>query len=99
MTETPPDTTLETQMDAGPPKARRRFSAGIRKLDMKMIMTAAQVATLDAFYVTTLSGGALTFDYAHPRTGATETYRIGALSYTHRGPSVYIVNFQLKQQP
>ncbi len=92
-------TTLETQMDAGPPKARRRFSAGERKLDIKMIMTEAQVVTLDAFYVSTLSGGALTFDYTHPRTSSLETYRIASLSYKHRTKGTYNVSFQLKQQP
>ena len=97
--ETPPDTTLETQMDAGPPKARRRFSAGVRKIGVKMIMTTAEVATMDAFYVATLQGGALTFDYDHPRTGVSQTYRINGLSYQHLTPGEYRVGFQLMQQP
>jgi hypothetical protein len=97
--EQPPDIIVETKMDAGPPKARRRFSAGIRPIKVKMLMTTAQVETLDVFYITTLAGGALTFDYTHPRTEASETYRIGKLLYTHISNDFYDVSFELKQQP
>lgn len=97
--EQPPNIIIETKMDAGPPKARRRFSTGIRPIKIRMLMTTAQVEILDVFFVTTLQGGALTFDYNHPRTGASEVYRIGNLNYTHRSNDFYNVSFELKQQP
>ncbi|MBK8909231.1 MAG: hypothetical protein IPM60_15525 [Rhodospirillales bacterium] len=69
------ETAIRTQMEAGPPKVRRRFTAGIRTMGMQLRLTADQVATLDAFYDTTVAGGTLPFDWVHPRTGVAATYR------------------------
>lgn len=99
LVEQPPDVLLETRMDIGPPKVRRRFSAGVRPLKITMLMTTTQVATLDAFFVTTLLGGALTFDMDDPRTESSNTYRMGIPNYEHRTFGLYIVTFDLKQQP
>jgi len=62
-------------MDAGPAKTRPRFTAGVRPIQIPMIMTDDQVTTLETFYTTTLAGGALKFDFRLPRTGAVVTYR------------------------
>ena len=66
--ESPPDTVLRTKMDVGPAKIRRRSTAGIRPLSVQLDLDATQVAALDAFYLGTLQGGALAFDWVHPRT-------------------------------
>ncbi len=34
--EQAPDTLIRTQMEAGPPKVRRRFTAGIRTMDLQL---------------------------------------------------------------
>jgi hypothetical protein len=74
--ETLPDALLRTRMDAGPAKQRRRFTAAPRSLAaVTDLMTAAQGATFEAFFETTLQMGALPFDWAHPRTQATKTFR------------------------
>jgi chitodextrinase len=73
--ETAPDMMLETQMDAGPPKARRRFTAAPRPVTGTLVLTQAQRATLDSFYVNTLQGGVLPFEWTHPMTGAIVVYR------------------------
>ena len=44
-----------------------------RAFGCQMLVKRADVATLDAFYMTTLAGGTLTFDWTHPRTGAAAT--------------------------
>lgn len=72
--EQPPDIVLRTEMDVGPPKLRRRTTAGIRPVIGRIFCTKAQVATLDTFYVTTCASGSLSFDWTHPRTGAAATY-------------------------
>lgn len=66
-----PDNTLRSGNDAGPAKVRRK--AGLIPFPMAVVMlcTAAQVGTLQTFVNTTLSGGALRFEWTHPRTGAT----------------------------
>jgi hypothetical protein len=73
--EQAPNTVIRTQMEAGPPKVRRRFTAGIRILGLQLQLTAEQVETLDGFHDATLQGGALAFDWVHPRTGLAMTCR------------------------
>jgi hypothetical protein len=68
--EATPDTVLRTEMEQGPAKLRQRTTAGVRTLSVGYLLSAAQVATLETFYLTTLSGGAAAFDFTHPRTGA-----------------------------
>jgi len=74
--ERAPDTVIRSAMEAGPPKVRRRFTAGIRLIDCQVRLTPAQVETLDSFFDSTIAGGALSFDWKHPRTGAAVTYRL-----------------------
>lgn len=90
LTETAPNLTIRTQMEAGPAKVRQRFTAAPRPVQGELVLTESQANTLDTFYVTTLAGGALRFGWRHPRTDAAVTYRfteppsyqqIGALQY------------------
>ncbi len=64
------DTIIRTDMDVGPAKTRQRSTAGVGELQMTYLLSVAQAAAMDDFYATTLSGGSLSFDYTHPRTGA-----------------------------
>lgn len=73
--ETFPNGKLRTQMDQGPAKQRRRYTAAVRPLRVMIEGTRAQMAILDDFYVTTLAMGALTFTKTMPRTLATVTFR------------------------
>ena len=70
-----PDMVVRTEMDAGPAKLRRRFTAAVRPLKGRIEITRAQAATLETFYVTTLAGGALPFDWTSPRTLETVSMR------------------------
>jgi len=70
-----PDSAVRTKMDAGPGKARRRFTAAPEPIKAAIIVTAAQLATLKTFFVTTLASGALRFDWVHPITQAAATFR------------------------
>jgi hypothetical protein len=70
-----PDLTVRSRMSVGPDKVRRRASVGTRQFDVELDITATQVATLEAFYLTTLEGGALTFEWKDHRTGDAIDYR------------------------
>jgi len=61
-----PDITIKSNVDAGPAKVRRRFTAGVEPISGTMIMTAAQLATFDTFFNTTLLGGSLRFSWTKP---------------------------------
>ena len=61
-----PDITIKSNVDAGPAKVRRRFTAGVSPVTGTMIMTAAQLTTFDTFFNTTLLGGSLRFSWTKP---------------------------------
>jgi hypothetical protein len=73
--EEPPSVTARTQMDAGPDKVRRRTTVGIRPLAVQLDLTKTQVETLDVFFVTTLKGGSLPFDWVDPRNQTAHSLR------------------------
>ena len=68
--ETVPDTVLRTNMEQGPAKIRQRTTAAVRGLRAGFLMSRAQVATLETFYLTTLQGGIGSFSFTHPRSGS-----------------------------
>jgi hypothetical protein len=98
--EQAPKNTIRTEMDAGPPKVRQRFTAGIRPIKGSLKLTKAQVETLDVFYVTTLKSGSLRFDWTHPRTGAATEFRFTAPpSYTSQGQDTWTAQLELEVLP
>lgn len=70
-----PKNTVETEMEAGPLKSRRRYTKVFRKFQVSMIMTGDQAATFETFYFDTCSSGAAPFDWLHPRTRAPMSFR------------------------
>lgn len=68
-----PDVTLRTEMDAGPAKARRRFTAATAPITGSLMLTSAQLADLLTFYDQV--GGFTIFDTTDPRTGAYQRQR------------------------
>lgn len=98
--ERPPDTTLRSTMDEGPAKVRRRFTAGVRVFSVTVALTRAQVETLDAFYRTDLQGGALRFDWTHPRTLAAVQFRfIAGPRYVPQSQTEWLTQLQLEILP
>ncbi len=77
--ETLPFPVLRTAMQTGPAKQRRTSTAAETPIAFVTdVMTAEQAATFEAFYLVTLLTGALPFDWVHPRTQQTMTYRFTA---------------------
>lgn len=74
--EKAPTLALRTSMDVGPAKVRPRQAAGVTMLTCAFRLTPAQRASLLAFWQTTLAGGALSYSWAHPVTGAAITCRL-----------------------
>lgn len=63
-------------VDAGPAKTRKLFNNPTRQVRWRLQpLSQTQREALDAFFITTLSEGALPFDYADPSTGQTRQYR------------------------
>ncbi|MCK4945413.1 MAG: hypothetical protein KAS59_04040 [Alphaproteobacteria bacterium] len=73
--ETVSDSVIRTSMEQGPAKLRRRTTAAVRELFVSYLMSKDQVIALEAFYLTTLQGGSLSFDFTHPRIETTVSCR------------------------
>lgn len=98
--EVPPRTALRTNMDAGPVKVRRRYSANVRLLKVRYSLTAEQVELLDQFFVETAEGGAVSFTWVHPRTGVEVEVRFGAEPrYTVKSPDLYLAEVEIEILP
>jgi hypothetical protein len=97
--ETPQTATIRTQMDAGPAKARRRFSARVDNLQLNFLLSDTDLDTLLTFYTTTSKEGSLRFNMTHPRTGATDEFRfIDAPGYNRAG-NHYRVSVPVEKMP
>lgn len=91
------DNTIRTQSDGGSVKLRRRFTAVPVKYTISLTLTAAQKATLDGFYVTTLKDGSLPFEWVLPAEQTTKDFIFMASpQYTAVGPSTYMVQLELQ---
>ena len=73
------DAVARTSMDSGPPSRRNRFTAVPRQVKVRIVLTGAQRQTFDSFFASTLSNGALSFDWEDPVTDA-------SVSFVFRGP-------------
>lgn len=85
--ETTPDLVVRTPMSVGPAKVRRRATVAVRTFAVEWRLTRAQVALLDDWFVSTLEGGALPFEFRHPRTADTLAFRfVERPAYAPRAP-------------
>lgn len=73
--ESLPNNLTRTPMETGPAKVRRRTTSSPYQISIPYVLTGEDTATLDAFYLTTLMSGALSFTMLHPRTGQQITCR------------------------
>lgn len=59
--------------ELGAPMSRKRGSAGPQRHELAVSLSAAQYATFQTFYQTTINYGADNFTWVHPVTGAATT--------------------------
>lgn len=70
-----PDQTIESQMDAGLPKARRRYTQNYRPIQATIWCDADQHALFEFFYEEALGGGVLPFHWVNPLTQVLAEFR------------------------
>lgn len=99
--EAPQDQTVSSEMDAGPPFVRRRFSAATRRIQRTLLMTDAQLATFEAFWDTDIAAGALPIQLDHPRTGDAVDALVRPATYqiAKQGDLYWAVSFTLEVLP
>lgn len=64
--ESLPNVSIRSQMDAGPDKVRRRASSGVRVIQGDLILTADELVDFKDFYNNDLLGGSLRFNWLDP---------------------------------
>jgi hypothetical protein len=102
---TAPNVVIRTAMDAGPAKIRRRFSTNVYSVQGEVLMNGAQIATFLDFFLNTLAGGALPFQWTVPWNGHPVDFRfakppdLGALAPRASLAEPYAVPLSLEMLP
>ena len=91
---------LRSEMDAGPAKQRRRFSAATYYFNVSYVLDESQLDDLNYFYTIDLYGGSLPFDWIHPRTGDEVQARfMSPISFSVLSGQYYKLNLELEVLP
>lgn len=78
--ETLPDVVKRTEMDAGPAKSRRRFTAQVTPIKAKLLLSAAEKGYLEIFFNTTTAGGSFSFTFPHDGSDVLKSVKPPTLS-------------------
>ena len=93
---------IRSQVDSGPEKRRKRFTAATRPLQGQMQMTRAQLNTLETFFNETVNYGANAFDFPKPGFEDGSTYCVAFRAppnWINVGGDVYRVSLDFEIQP
>lgn len=95
------DNLLETQMEQGPYKTRRRGTARFEQLTICIRMDADQLAIFEDWFYDTLGDGSLIFNWRHPRTfnPVTMQFRKPPPTIHPAAYDVYDVTMKLEVRP
>lgn len=67
--------TIRTNMDKGPKKVRKRFSAAVRRVNLEIYLEGSERADFDDFFKNDLDEGAKKFDWEDPVDDETVEFR------------------------
>ena len=94
--ETLPNVMIRSEMDAGPAKSRRRFTAQVTPIKAQLLLTTTEKGYLETFFNTTTAGGSLSFTFPH--NGADVLRFTEAPTFSKTGLA-WTVDFELEQLP
>lgn len=99
--EAPQDNAIRFTPEVGPSMTRRRGTSRVTNVSITLPpMTGAQATTLEDFYRDDLKDGNLTFTWAHPRTGASATFKFaGPYRLSHIALDLWQASFELEALP
>lgn len=92
-----PDQLIETPMEAGKPKVRRRYTMNNPTFTVTIAMTLGQKAIFETFFDEDLQGGSLPFTWVNPTSQLATTFRFRkpVPKWTVRG-NAYLVSAALE---
>lgn len=87
-------------MEMGPAKTRRRYTAAPSSFAMAFNFDDDQLDAFRTFFLDTLEGGSLSFDFNHPITGETLIFRFQEPPSIRKiAPGSYMVATKVEQIP
>lgn len=89
---------IRSEVDAGPPKVRRRYTKPIRNVTGAIKADKAQTVALNTFFDVTLQGGVKRFQFTNPITDTLEEFRfIDPPVITPLTSNHFLINMNLEQ--
>lgn len=93
-------TKIETEMDTGPKKVRRRFTQGIDSFSGQITVHRDDYLIFKNFYNITLNGGVSYFEYRHPIELTDREFRFsGEPSVNYIGGNYFTISFNWEIKP
>lgn len=99
--EAPPTLVIESTMDSGLKKRRKRFTHAPRPLMVTMILTLEQVEIFDQWFTGSCGSGVNYFDWVHPRTRQAATFAFSGanpVKITGRSGVSFLLSMSLEIQ-
>ena len=93
----PRSNVIRTAMDAGPKKARQRYTARAVGYTGKQVFDAGELAVFEQFYHSVLADGVLRFDFSDPLTGETAEFRFAADYSVRENDGLFEVSMELER--
>ena len=97
LSKQPQSSVIRTAMDAGPKKARRRYTARAVKFSGKMVFGMSELAVFERFYQTALADGVLRFNFTDPTTLEPGEFRFAADDTVSAVDGLFEVSMQLER--
>jgi hypothetical protein len=88
--------TIRSEMSVGPPKQRRRFTAGTQTHSISFYVDTTQKAALDTFYLNTLQAGSLSFAWSF---FSGDVRFVAPIQYTAITPELFSASFDIEELP
>jgi hypothetical protein len=93
----PQNTVIRTAMDAGPKKARRRYTARSVKYSGKQVFDTAELMVFEQFYHNVIADGVLRFNFTDPVTQEIAEFRFTEDYTTRAVDGLYEVQMSLER--
>jgi len=97
LSKQPQSNVIRTTMDAGPQKARRRYTARTIRFGGRQVFDAAELAVFEQFYHVVLADGVLRFNFTDPSTLETGEFRFTADYAASAVEGLFEVSMQLER--
>lgn len=88
---------IRTQMDAGPQKARRRYTVATKEFTGSVVLTELQRETLEDWYDNELGSGVLRFLMKDPQTLRTAEFRFLEDYTEESNDGLWIITMKLEK--